>query len=283
MGKLRVFAVLTTVAFLSIPSLTGCARMAVGRLCSASQPLARAIGYPRGYEIDAAGASASKRAGDHLDSPYFRQPDPFRMESAGSLVIIGGFKTYQQSTEWSCGPSCALMVLHHYGVKDWDELRIAAIMKSNLDVDGDNVAEKGVANEKGEYGTSTQGMVAFFKHLGWRVESSLERGTLKDGASFGDTATFSGWVQETLKKGTPVMVEWINWGGHWQVIIGYDSMGTRSFSDDVLILTDPYDTTDHCQDGYSIVSAERFYYMWFDAHYLPEGQATQQWLIATPR
>ena len=56
------------------------------------------------------------------------------------------------------------------------------------------------------------------------------------------------------------MVCWNDWGGHWQVIIGYDTMGTETTQDDVIIVADPYDTTDHNQDGYGIYSAERFLY-----------------------
>lgn len=36
------------------------------------------------------------------------------------------------------------------------------------------------------------------------------------------------------------------------------------------------------QDGYHIVPAERFFYMWLDKKILPEDQDVQQWLIATP-
>ena len=32
------------------------------------------------------------------------------------------------------------------------------------------------------------------------------------------------------------MVEWIDWAGHWSNIIDYDTMGTDSFGDDVIIL-----------------------------------------------
>ena len=49
-------------------------------------------------------------------------------------------------------------------------------------------------------------------------------------------------------------------GGHWQVVIGYDDMGAETTQDDVMIMADPYDTTDYNQDGYFIYGAERFYY-----------------------
>ena len=37
-------------------------------------------------------------------------------------------------------------------------------------------------------------------------------------------------------------------------------MGTSDYiSDDIIILADPYDTSDHMSDGYTIFSYERFY------------------------
>ena len=69
-------------------------------------------------------------------------------------------------------------------------------------------------------------------------------------------------IQTYLKNDQPIMVAWNDWGGHWQVIIGYDTMGTETYADDVIIVADSYDTTDHNQDGYGIYPAERFYYNW---------------------
>ena len=60
-------------------------------------------------------------------------------------------------------------------------------------------------------------------------------------------------------------------------------MGTAHQSDDVLIMADPYDTTDHLQDGYSIVPAERFFYMWFDHQLFPQSEQKRQWLTAKPK
>ena len=93
---------------------------------------------------------------------------------------------------------------------------------------------------------------------------------------------FKDFVLENLNNNTPIMVEWIDWGGHWSNIIGYDTMGTESPADDVLILADPYDTSDHSQDGYKIYSGPRFFYMWLDSGMLPEDQSIQQWLVAKP-
>ncbi len=57
------------------------------------------------------------------------------------------------------------------------------------------------------------------------------------------------------------MIAWMDWAGHWEVIIGIDTMQEDNPSDDVLIVADPYDTSDHYQDGYYVIPAERFYYM----------------------
>ncbi len=241
------------------------------------------IPYPTGYDTKSSGASSYQNCGDHLTSPYFAHPDVYNMKSTDTLTLLPQFKTYQQTTEWSCGNATAVMVLNHYGNTQWDELEIADIMRSNQDLDGDNTETPGEANEQGEWGTSTTGVVTFFTQIGWNVQSSIDEGQKDFQESLADPAVFTQWVTENLKDNTPVMVEWIDWGGHWQAIIGYDTMGTDdNFEDDVLILADPYDATDSLQDGYYIFSASRFYYMWFDAHILPTDQQTMQWVIAKP-
>jgi len=113
-------------------------------------------------------------------------------------------------------------------------------------------------------------MVEYLRANGWAVRSSL---------SEPHVASLS-FIAHELAAGNPIMVEWIDWAGHWQVVIGYDHLGTPSATaDDVLIVADPYDTTDHLQDGYGIVPAERFEAMWFDRDLLPEGQRERQWIV----
>ena len=102
-------------------------------------------------------------------------------------------------------------------------------------------------------------------------------------APFDTYDAFREFVQDSLREGSPIIVENVDWGGHWRVIIGYDTMGTESSLDDVLILMDPYDTCDHKQDGYVVENGEKFYSMWFDHSMLPKKQRNQPWLIAQPK
>nr|WP_312215047.1 C39 family peptidase [Clostridioides sp.] len=280
--------ILTLVLSLAIGvSFVGCSSKAAEKdkdesKASSKTKVENTISFPKGYDIKSSGASSYANSGDHEDSPYFKDLDVYNMKSSDTLTVIPKFKTYQQTTEYTCGPVSALMVLEHYGEKGNEELKIADIMQSNKDINGNNKEKPGVANEKGEYGTSTAGMVKFFDQIGWNVTSSLTEAD-KDGYSFTDPEEFKNWVIKNLKNETPIMIEWIDWAGHWQDIIGYDTMGTDDFGDDVIIFADAYDTSDHNQDGYYIYPAERFFYMWQDRNVLPDDHAIQQWVIAEPK
>lgn len=74
-----------------------------------------------------------------------------------------------------------------------------------------------------------------------------------------DQDSFTEYIDDALTKKEPIIILHQDWAGHYLVIIGHDTMGTEYTGDDVLIIADPYDTTDHRQDGYNIWSLERFY------------------------
>ena len=279
MKKLKVLAA-TALATLSIAGC-GDSNLNDNSIKEESPKVNNTIEYPKGYDTTSAGASSFANSGDHEDSPYFTQLDVYNLKSTDTLTMISEFNTYQQTTEVTCGPASALMVLNHFGETNYDELQISELMNCHKDLNGNNSDEPGVANEKGEIGTSTDSMVSFFEEIGWDVTSSLTEAH-EDGYTFYDYNDFKDFVINNLNNNTPIMVEWIDWGGHWSNIIGYDTMGTESLADDVLILADPYDTSDHVQDGYKIYPAPRFFYMWLDKNMLPEEQSVQQWLIAKP-
>ena len=232
-------------------------------MSSSDLSASKVIPFPEGYNTIKEGASSYNGLGNVKNSQYYPALDFYRMKSTASLTILTNFKTYQQTTEVTCGPAAALMVLHHFGNEAWDELAIAKIMKTDDKV-----------------GTSTSGMAMFFKAIGWNVQSSL-KAAKQNGKTFSSVKEFREFTIQQLANNTPVMVENIDWAGHWRVIIWYDTMGTETTADDVIILADSYDTGDHLQDGYVVNSVEKFYYTWYDSDLLPKDQKKQQWLIAT--
>lgn len=198
---------------------------------------------------------------DVKNSPYYVKLDVYNLTSNNDLTVIPHFATRQQKTNYSCGPCAAAMVVFNKTGKDLhSEKEIAKIMETST-----------------TKGTTLSGMVKYFKEIGWQVRSTLDSTTPKDYSGF------LKFVKTNLSNNVPIIVENVDWGGHWRVIIGYDTMGSKETGDDVLIMADPFDTTDHCQDGYNIVPAERFFYMWFDAKLYKEGERDKLWLTAVPK
>ncbi len=219
------------------------------------------------YGIDLSpedGADSVEREGDHPDSPYFNHIDFYNLSSTDTLTILHNFKTMQQTSEWSCGVASSLMVLNWYGkLGDYNELTLAELRPQG--------AAPGA--------TSLSEMVAIFEGVGgFDCYSAIDAGD-----EVYDIFTYD-YIIETLAAGDPIMIGWNDWGGHWQVIIGYDTMGTETTQDDVIIVADPYDTTDHNQDGYGVYGAERFMYN-FTFYNFFEGDELNDmcFLVATPK
>ena len=221
-----------------------------------------------GYACDlseADGADSVERVGDHRDSPYFSRLDFYNMESSDTLTILTHFKTQQQTSEWSCGVTSALMVLNWYG-------RLGSHTEETLAAYRSNGMEPGA--------TSMSQLVEIFEGVGgFDLYSRLDCG---DGEAY-EIFTFD-YIWDTLAAGTPILVGWNDWGGHWQVIIGYDTMGTETTQDDIIIVADPYDTTDHNQDGYGVYGAERFLYNFTFYNFFDEGEPNDMcFLVAKPQ
>jgi hypothetical protein len=185
------------------------------------------------------GADSVEREGDHRDSPYFSSIDPYNMTSTDTLTILPKYKTVQQTSEWSCGVAAALTVIDYFGkLGEYDELTLSELRPQG---------------SKPSATTLAQEIAIFEKVGGFELTTTLDYEDIYAELSLGTILGF-------LKDGAPVLICWNDWGGHWQAIIGYDTMGTETEADDVLIVADPYDTTDHNQDGYGVYGAERFFY-----------------------
>jgi predicted double-glycine peptidase len=209
---------------------------------------------PYTVDLQEWGADSVERDGDHEASPYFSRLDYYNMESTETLTILPRFRTYQQTSEWSCGVAASLMVLDYFDrLGDYSEESLAELRSNGLN----------------EEATSLRDIVRIFETVGGFTIQSTYDFESEDAA--GEYMSLE-QIQATIAGGKPVLVAWNDWGGHWQAVIGYDTMGTETVQDDVLIMADPYDTTDHNQDGYGVYGAERFYSNWtmydfFTEHY----------------
>ncbi|MEG1560478.1 MAG: papain-like cysteine protease family protein [Clostridia bacterium] len=220
------------------------------------------------YAIDLSpedGADSVERAGDHEDSPYFMHPDFYNMKSTDSLTILTNFKTIQQSSEWSCGVTASLMVLEWYGkTGNWNEKSLAELRHK-------------LTGDMADYpGTTLKQAIDIFNGVGgFTYTTTLDYNNVHNEVWLGD-------IKSWLSEGKPIMIAWNDWGGHWQVIIGYDTMGTDTEQDDVFIVADSYDTTDHNQDGYGIYSAERLMYNFTTYDSFPDEEGGNDMLFIVP-
>ena len=69
-------------------------------------------------------------------SPYYVKHDYFNMKSHGSLVILSNFPTIQQTTEYSCGPAAAVMVLKYFNSNSKLKVRDLCVVRNTSNVKG---------------------------------------------------------------------------------------------------------------------------------------------------
>jgi len=183
------------------------------------------------------------------ENKYFSSMNFDKLESSESLTLLN-LRAYQQTTSYTCGP-CSVLTLMRYYEEKGDELKIAG--------------EMGTSKEKG---TNPKQMATWLENNGYNVEWG-ENGSVE-------------MLRENLKKEIPTIVEWIDWGGHWVVCVGYDDRGTKNKRDDVIIFADPADNHDDNPDGITYFNATRFNYMWFDA-FLFERPMNKVYITAIPK
>jgi hypothetical protein len=195
-----------------------------------------------------------------LDAPlpppqYYTGIDFESLEPDSNLTMIALQSIRQQVTNYSCGAVAAMTVMSYYGMPvnntDDDEVRIAHEMY------GDVSEKTGLNPEQIATWLNRQGLNAT-----WGTGGSRDM------------------VRQNLKIGIPTMVEWIDWGGHWVVVTGYDTRGTDTVWDDVIIFADSADCHDDRVDGVTYFNYGEFDAMWFDARYFPENMNERAWVVA---
>ncbi len=216
------------------------------------------------------GAAAMLDLGNVKNSPYFPAINYYDgTDLPETLLLLDHFKTYQQSSERSCGGCCVLMTVNYLTGEEIGE----DVLDKEMDIRYvDNV------REDGSYGATTASIVEALKSRGFEVQSSVDTQD-EDGYSFLEEEELAAFIKKQLSEGKPIIMESVEWGGHWMVLIGYDDMGTPDVMlDDVLVFADSYDTSDHLQDGYYTINFERYVSQWFDHQVLGPNEKNQQYV-----
>jgi len=214
-----------------------------------------------------AGAAAAELEHGSKSHLYNMPLDFYQGNYDNTVRIVKNFRTYQQTSEYSCGPACLLMLLAYYGLPAGENALATEV----------DARDHNNPRADGSYGTATAAMKKALEKRNLKVQSSLETADA-NGYSFLTIEEFTRFLKKQIAEGNPVVTENVEWGGHWMVLIGYDDMGTKTFLDDTLIFADPYDVSDQYQDGYIAKTCYRFFSEWFDNAILPEKQRIQQYI-----
>lgn len=188
----------------------------------------------------------------------------YEMKANPGYISLG-VKGYQQTTDYTCGPAAVMSLLHWYHKLDASQLTAETEMR--------------IAREMGtrpmesvQPGTTTEEMSRWLQDHGFGVAAG-EDGSLEQ-------------LRGYLKQGIPVLVEWMDWGGHWVVVTGYYAGGEEPEKGmDTIFFADSgtHWTGLNNPEGITSFNAWRFQDMWFDAKYLNPGRLTNRvYIVAVP-
>lgn len=149
------------------------------------------------------GAAGMLGVGDVADSSYFPAINYYDGEDlSDTLILLDHFKTYQQTSERSCGASCVIMTVNYLT----GEILGENMLDKEMDIRYiDNV------REDGSYGATTASIVEVLKKRGLNVQTSVDTQD-EDGYSFEEEEDLVKFVTTQLKAGKPIIMESVEWG-----------------------------------------------------------------------
>ncbi|MES2217787.1 MAG: C39 family peptidase [Pseudomonadota bacterium] len=129
-------------------------------------------------------------------------------------LVLTNVYSYQQSTNYTCGPAVVMTLLQHYGklsMSDMNrdtEMRIAKEMNTTMS------------------GTSQDEMVAWLRKNGFSVQS-------------GQNVSLDMLINN-INRGIPTIIAWNDLSEHAMLVVGYNSEGASPAGDhDVIFTADP--------------------------------------------
>lgn len=166
----------------------------------------------------------------------------FNLSSSKNLKLLD-IKDHQQTTDYTCGPSAVMSLLNYYGKLEDSQMNHATELK---------LAKEMGTND--DYGTTAKQIAEWLEKHGFEVKYGT-KGDIK-------------LLYQSIDKGIPVLVDWIDWGGHWTLVSGYQKLGKTVDDDkDTLFMIDPAVHFNNVKTvyGLSAINPDRFQYMWQDS------------------
>jgi hypothetical protein len=148
------------------------------------------------------------------DKSYYLQYSGYHVPNPPKHLVLYNVSSYQQTTNYTCGPSVVMTLLQHYGKLNMSqmtqetEMRIAREMHTTV------------------LGTSQQDMVDWLRKNGFRV-------------AYGQNVTLNMLI-DNLDRGIPTIIAWNDLNEHSMLVIGYHAEGeTPTGNKDVIFVADP--------------------------------------------
>ena len=224
----------------------------------------------------------------HATHNYFAYPDYYNITAeSGKRWYLTGYRGYSQTYASSCGQCSVFSILNYYGfdMATYNEDTLVAAYEAAYDRSQETTGYR--HSSKGGYphiiAMSLNDMGINNVSFGYNIlaedetflyaKKPVPAGT--NGVTCPTYDSFLEFIKQNLEKGQPVALSWRPNGGHWEVIIGYDNMGTEYLYDDVIVMADSGDTWDHYQEGYNVFPATLVYRHWWDLRF----GVTQGWFV----
>ena len=203
--------------------------------------------YGGSYNESLYGKGAPKNGElDVLNSPYYIAQDFYNIKSTSEaypLTLLPNFKPYQQTMANSSAFACLVMALNYYNFDVTGSLSEVELYKSYEAFKTANSIDS-----SDYHSVYLSSFISSLNLTGVKVERQPFN-TANDKKT---AQSLSKFISNELSQGAIYMVRYhsqVDFG--WKLIIGIDQMGTEVYYDDTLILANPYDVSDHYQDGYS--------------------------------
>jgi hypothetical protein len=151
------------------------------------------------------------------DKAYYLHYDGYQVPNPHKHLVLYDVYSYQQTTNFTCGPSVVMTLMLHYGkltradMNQATEMQFAKEMKTNI------------------LGTSQIEMVNFLRKHGFKVD-------------YGQDVTLS-MIVDNINRGIPTIIVWNDINEHSMLVIGYHSDGVSpEGSKDKIFIADPEST-----------------------------------------